>query len=301
MRLSMGLRWGLLLLSGVLLSACLVGKDKTKNYTISLPSKLPTYASGHYINYAYESFYFSTNDSFSTNFTGGIGVTWAQSALTLPFTSNLRTPVLLHQVKETNVDGERYSMQYITQDGDGSILLNAIKGVSTSTSYWPDSDGTLNNSGEPDLINIFTSPIDTGLPGGSLVGIKQHTGGARDFKVMGSCDSSSCTQIAAFTFSDYTIDAIETISTPLGKFEAYRLHYSGIMTSQAVIPVSAYFDYRVSCGLPGSTSNVSFEGNVWIYPPIGPIKLQNLCSTIDGSTSKVINYNAQITSTNLPH
>lgn len=299
MRLSMGLRWGLVILSSAGVSACLVGDDITKNYTISLPSKLPTYADGHYINFNYE-LYQVPSSGYTTSTQGGIEMTWALSSLILPFSSEVRTPVLQQQVTETNIEGERIAIQYITQDPtSGSILLNAFKGVMTSSSYWPDSNGGLAAPDVPETRTIFSSPIDDGA-GGSLVGIPQHSGGALDFTVMGSC-TSTCTQAAQFTFSDYTIAGIDNIETPLGTFEAYRLHISGTLTPSAVISETAYFDYRVSCGTAGSTAQVTFDGNVWIYPPIGPVKLQNLCSTTVSGSPRVVNFVAQISSTNLPH
>lgn len=302
MRLSMGLRWGLLLCSGGLLSACLVGKDDIKNYTISLPSQLPIYADGHYINFSYE-LYQVPSEGFATSTNGGIKMTWRLSSLTLPFGTISRTSVLQHQVTETNFEGERVSIQYVTQDDSGSVFLNGFKGITTTTGYWPDSSGALNDPEEPELKKIFASPIDTGVTGESLVDIAQHSGGALDFKVMGSCSANTCTQVAQFNFSDYTIVGIDNIQTPLGNMEAYRLHYSGFLSPELSMTTveTAYFDYRVSCGTPGSIERVFFEGNVWIYPPIGPVKMQNLCSTTVDGNPRTVNFVAQINSTNLPH
>lgn len=301
MQLSMGLRVVLVLLSSVLLSACLVGKDTTKDYTITLPSKLPTYGNGHYINFGYE-LYQVPSSGFTTSTQGGIEMTWRLSSVSLPFGLGWRTEVMQQQIKEnTVVDGERYSIQYLKQDSNGSVLLNAFKGITTSSSYWPDLDGVLATPQEPETKTIFSSPIDDGA-GTSLVGVPQHLNKALDFYVMGatcneSAGSGNCAQVAQFNFSDYTIVGIDNIVTPLGNMETYRLHYSGIMSPTMVISETAYFDYRVSCGTPGSLNPVNFVGDVWIYPPIGPVKLQNLCS----SGARVIKFIAQITSTNLPH
>lgn len=299
MRLSMGLRWGLLLCSGGLLSACLVGKDDIKNYTISLPSQLPIYADGHYINFSYE-LYQVPSSSFNTSTQGGIEMTWKSSSLTLPFGLGFRTQVLQHQVTETNFEGERISIQYLTQDSSGSVFLNAFKGSSANSSYWPaDLDGVLSAPDAPLTKTILTSPIDDGTTGGSLVGVGQHLNQALDFDVMGLCTSTSCTKVARFTFSDYTIVGIDNIQTPLGNMEAYRLRYSGVLSPEPSMTTveTAYFDYRVSCGTAGSTTPVTFVGDVWIYPPIGPVKLRNLCN----SGSRTVNFVAQINSTNLPH
>ena len=127
---------------------------------------------------------------------------------------------------------------------------------------------------------------------------KNHAdAGGMDFKIMGECTSSACTSLADFFFTEHRINsAIEKRSTPLGNFETYHLRYNGRMITRTMQTAPPHFDYRTSCWTPGDITTVTFEGDVWIYPPVGPVKIENLCT----AGSYTLRYEAQIVGTNLP-
>lgn len=287
--------------SMLLLASCLVGSNKNaeKNYTITLPAKLHLYAPGDSISMQYVAFLVNSSPQ-SPN--SNITMRWDLSSLTEPFTDSLRSPLL----RFTFQDAISSAVQYVTQDSSGSIFLHGFGGfgatipIQQQNSFWPDVDGLLSKPASPEPMQVFWSPIEDSV--GSTLGINYATTTNMNFKVMGDCTSSNCTPVADFTFAEHEMKSTgkEVITTPLGKFETYHLHYNGTMNARAMQNLPPNFDYRTSCWTPGSIGTVTFEGDVWTHPLVGPVQIENDCKSFINGVYHTIKYRAQITATNLP-
>jgi len=286
--------------SVVLLASCLVsGKDKSKNYRItSFPANLHIYAPGDYILMQYLNPYLVNGSPQSPG--NSITLSWEQSTPPVPFIGNSNAALLRFVFKQAAGS----AVQYVTQDATGSVLLKAFEGVGVSQTgqkngFWPDRDGVLQQPDQPDTVQVFWSPFDSSTLGTNFADKQQM-----DFHVMGECDSSACKSLADVNFTEHVVNnsGIEIISTPLGNFETYHLHYSGTMNARAMASTTPpHFDYRISCWTPGTAGTVTFSGDVWIYPPIGPVQIENFCaSSTANSGYQTVKYSAQITGTNLP-
>lgn len=302
MRGSMQTKFGLALVGGsclVVLASCLVdSKDQQpKEYTISLPASLPIYAPNDYIAMRYASYLVNGTAESPPNGINGITMRWVLSSLTEPFTPQLRTPLLRFTVQ----DAVGTAVQYIRQDSTG-IFIHGFGGLNSiipeqKDTFWPDKDGVLNSSAPPEPVQDFWSPFTDSTGASTTLGVNHADALGMDYTVMGQCTSSACTPLAKFLFTEHQVSStIEKISTPLGNFETYHLRYKGSMETSVMESAPPHFDYRTSCWTPGIISTVTFEGDVWIYPPVGPVKIQNLCT----AGSYTLRYEAQIVGTNLP-
>lgn len=286
--------------ASVMLASCLVSsKDKQpKDYTISLPASLPLYAPNHYIAMRYASYVVNGTAESPPNGIDGITMRWELASLTEPFTGSLRTPVLRFTIQ----DAVGSAVQYIKQDSTG-IFLHGFGALGSTiqdqqeSTFWPDANGLLSSPEVPKEMQVFWSPFADSTGASTTLDINHADAGGMNFKVMGECDSIRCKSLADFIFSEHKISpTIEKISTPLGNFETYHLRYQGSMETRVMQSAPPHFDYRTSCWTPGDISTVTFRGDVWIYPPIGPVKIENSCTV--GSYS--LRYEAQIVGTNLP-
>ena len=280
----------------IFLASCLISnKHKNKPYAITLPAKLPVYANGHYISMQYES-YFVGGSSLTPS--SGITMSWKESGVPLPFGLGFRR-ALRYEFQELNGS----SVQYITQDTNRSIFLHAFEGIgaanpgSQTSTFWPNKGLLLVAKNAPTPVQVFWSPMDSNT--GERAGDN-----ALNFNILGECDATTCNPIAAQPIPGealgYFVDPVtQSVSTPLGDFETYHIHYSGSLavTNYPTLPIPVSFDYRASCLRPGQNGTVFFEGEIWIYPPIGAVKVRNYCVP---SVGTAITYSAKITDTNLP-
>ena len=305
MRVGMQTKLGLAIVSAasiMLLSACLVNtNNKTQSYAITLPAKLPAYIGDDYISMQYESYLIGgLPQSPST----GITMSWQESVVPLPFSLGTR-----RALRFVFQDLSGSAVQYITQDTTGSIFLHAFEGTGSSIpgsqthTFWPNKSTMLTTPTPPNPVQVFWSPVEAGL------GIDRAVSGALDFNIMGECNATSCEQMGSMkafqpsgtqTGVGFAVtDGIQMVTTPLGVFETYNVKYAGTLT--VTIPptytANVAFDYRASCLRPGQNGTATFEGEMWIYPPIGPIKIRNFCIP---SVGQQTSYVAQITGTNLP-
>ncbi len=288
---------------GSTLTACLVQHDTVKSYTISLPAKWPVFKDGHYIEFLYDIY---LADGLPQKTTGLVKWTWEQSYQLEPFTGTTITPIFRFSVLERLGDGEKKSVQYVTQDTDGNMFLHATEGIGSTlnavrqNSYWATPETTLIKPMQPSPLQLLWSPIDTGTS--NIIGEEKATGTTY---LVGPCDSATCPTAVTITMeqlrinkNDLTGAAIEDVETPLGKFQAYRLDYTGkFLIDASVTVVPPNFDYRMSCWTPGVSGLVTFNGSIWIYPSIGPVQLENSC--IFGGHGTY--YSARASKTNLPH
>ena len=286
--------------SMLLLASCLVGSNKNaeKRHTIT-SARLHLYESGDSISMQYVAFLVNSSPQSPTS---NITMRWDLSSLAEPFTGNPRSPLL----RFTFQDAIGSAVQYVKQDGSGSIFLHGFGGfgatipIQQQNSFWPDVDGVLSETPSPEPMQVFWSPIEGSV--GSTLGINYAMTTNMNFKVMGDCNNSNCTSVADFTFAEHEMKSTgkEVITTPLGKFETYHLHYNGTMNARAMQNLPPNFDYRISCWTPGSIGTVTFEGDAWIYPLVGPVQIENDCKSFTNGTYQTIKYRAQITATNLP-
>jgi hypothetical protein len=259
------------------LTACLVEHKTVESYTIQTPAKWPTFVDGNYVEFLYD---IVLANGLPQKTSGSIRWTWESSYQLAPFTGTTVTPILRFSVSERLGDGEKKSVQYVTQDSTGSMFLHATEGIGPTVttvrqnSYWAHTQPTLNSGSTPAPLQLLWSPIDTGTT--NIIGEDKSTGTTY---LVGPCDSASCPTAATITISELRINrsdlsglAIEEVETPIGKFEAYRLDYAGTFSIDTALPVIPFFDYRMSCWTPGDLGTVTFNGSIWIYPAIGPVQ-----------------------------
>ncbi len=285
-----------------LLTSCLVGsgsKPKTYKMTTAPSHTLPIYTNGHYISMQYESYLVGSSPQSPGS---GITMSWRDSVLPLPF--NLGTRSALRFAFE-ELSGT--AVQYIKQDASGSVFLHAFEGVGSSIPgsqthmFWPNKSTSLTSPTAPSPVQVFWSPIEEGD------GVDRAIGGALDFNIVGECDGTTCNSIGTMTASSQsgpglkvTSSTIQVVTTPLGNFQTYNIRYAGtlaVTNYPSTVTATVGFDYRASCLRPGQNGTASFEGEIWIYPPIGPVKIRNYCVPSVGTP---ISYSALITGTNLP-
>lgn len=285
-----------------LLMSCLVGsgsKPKTYKITTAPSSNMPIYTNGQYISMQYESYLVGGSPQSPGS---GITMSWRDSILPLPFI-NLGSRSALRFAFE---DLGGTAVQYIKQDATGSIFLHAFEGIGSSIPgsqthmFWPNKSTSLTASNPPSPVQIFWSPIEEGTH------VDRAIGGALDFNIVGECNTA-CNSIGNLTASsqsraglEVTSDTIQVVTTPLGNFETYNIRYAGtlaVTNYPSSVTATVGFDYRASCLRPGQNGTASFEGEMWIYPPIGAVKIRNYCVP---SVGIPISYTALITATNLP-
>jgi len=289
---------GLILVTtaSVLLTSCLVDHSKSKPLYKITSSNLPVYKNGDTISMLYERYNGQTSS-------GGITMSWQQSIVPRPF--NLSPLSALRFVFQEQSGS---SVQYITQDANGSIFLRAFEGQGSVTPgsqthmFWPNQGPVLAIGDELKPVQVFWSPLGENLG-------EHAANNALDFNIMGECDPTSCYPFGSLAAVapkpgeavGYFVDsATQITSTPLGDFETYHIRYAGsisVTNFPTSFNPSTTFDYRASCLRPGQNGTANFLGEVWVYPPIGPVKVSNYCFPSIGTS---INYSAVITGTNLP-
>ncbi len=285
--------------STVLLGSCLVSKKDPKSYTSDSPT-LPTYLNNHFISMQYESYLVGASPQSPGR---NISLKWQESILPLPF--GLGSRRALRFVFEYS-NGS--AVQYITQDSNGSIFLHAFEGVgsvvpgSQTRTFWPNKGASLNAPNQPTPLQVFWSPLTDGAD------TDRAANGTLDFNILGECDNSTpCLPIGTMKAGNessvgYFVDRDKlSVPTPLGNFLAYHIRYSGTLAAtdiESKFTPSAGFDYRASCLPPGKNGIATFEGEIWVYPPIGPVKIRNFCVPSGGGATT--SYVANITGTNIP-
>lgn len=306
MNRTLNLKTAVVVASAMLLAACLVEDKTLKSYTISLPAKIPVYQNGQYINFGYDLF---TVNGVPQRASGYLQWKWEVSSLFKPFNTGILTPLMRFVVTEAPSDGENKAVQYVSQDSNGSMHLYATEGIGVAmesiqkSGYWVTTDPTLALGTDPTTNQILWSPIDDGGTT-NIVGVNQAdivVNGKKitDFYLAGPCGTAFCPAAATFTFSEFTINTggFEEVETPLGKFQAYRLDYTGVVSVIADQPQIPLFDFRMSCWKVGEQGPVSFNGSMWIYPPIGPVQIKNACIFKNVNTY----YIAKVNKTNLAY
>jgi hypothetical protein len=293
--------------SVVLLTSCFISSSKPKSYMITGSTSLPLYSDGHYISMQYDSYSVGASPQQQN---GSITMRWQQSTLPLPFGPGNRS-ALRFSFQEAGGT----AVQYVTQDTNGSIFLQAFEGIGSAVpgtqthTFWPNKDLILVTPNQPKSLQVFWSPIDQDVAG-TATGLDHASNQALDYNIVGECDPTTCNAYGSMTAlqpsqdgtrAGYFVDkATQVVSTPLGNFETYHIRYAGtlaVTNFPNTFNPSVGFDYRASCLHPGQNGTATFEGEIWVYPSIGPVKIRNYCFPSVGTS---ISYGAQITGTNLP-
>lgn len=278
-------------LTALLLSGCdFVDQKETENYAITLPAKLPIYNNGHYIQFRYKQFFVNGQ---SVNKNGYLRFAWTapSATITLPFNQgNLSTHVLprtLLRFVATEFLGEggpKYAVQYTTQDNNGSFFVHGFEGVGVTEStaandaYWPSEDLTFDSATTLTPFQLLWSPINDGA-GTTYVGmdfVAQNLVPSQN--LFDNCISGTCTKRGSIEWIEYRFETTtESVKSAIGTFEAYRLRYKGRLIVDAEFFPSPLLDIRLSCWSPGEEGTIEIAGSILIYPPIGPVAIDNGC------------------------
>ena len=230
---------------------------------------------------------------------GGVVMEWNPNntfiPLTDPFTAAPTTLPLVKLTTEVTLRGVPYFVtQYITQStataDEGSMFLHAFDDTGSATDYWV--------AGNPPLLDslgfiqtIFSPYQDDAATSGEKGVIHSNS-----YTVMGNCTPAVC-QSVANVIEEFTVidQPLQVIPTALGEFETYRIDYSIFISPTNAPLLTSVLDYRTTCSFGDLTQTVNATGTVWVHPDIGPIKIQNQCS----SGSVVTGYTAVLSFTNL--
>ncbi len=230
---------------------------------------------------------------------GGVVMEWNPDKtfipLTDPFTSAPTTLPLVKLTTEVTLGGvPTFVTQYITQStavaDEGSMFLHAFDDPSSPIEYWV--------AGNPSLI----APVGNVQTIFSPYQIEATTSGEKgvlrsyNYTVMGNCTPTVC-QAVANVIEEFTVidQPLQVIPTALGDFETYRIDYSIFISPTNAPQLTSVLDYRTTCSSSDLTQSVNAIGTMWVHPDIGPVKIQNQCS----SGTVVTGYTAVLSFTNL--
>lgn len=218
------------------LVACAVEGDKA-HYSLTDSQTLHTYQPGEYLYYQFvgDAGGVGENTSFVS---GEVRIVW--EAAVLP-NASIEDPGFLKETTDTSFsDGRRkITMRYVAQDNDGN--LNAYAYEDEEALYWLTPDGGTFG------LRVMFSPLDLAAP---------SLGGSINLQ---ECEPT-CTQTAG-SFSVGLLDGavpVETVSTPKGEFEAYRVTFSSLLDMPANIGTTTTYERS--------------QITAWIYPPVGIVK-----------------------------
>jgi hypothetical protein len=230
---------------------------------------------------------------------GGLAMEWSPNntflPLTDPFTSAPTTLPLTKFFTEVTLGGvPTFVTQYITQStaaaDEGSMFLHAFDDNTVSpTDYWVAGDPLLNKLGFEQTIY---SPYQVEAAISGEKGVVR----ANNYIIMGNCAPGACLEVANVVEEFTVIDQpLQVIPTALGEFETYRIDYSIVINPTNAPQLTSVLDYRTTCSAGDLTQLVTATGTLWVHPDIGPVKIQNQCS----SGSVVTGYTAVLSFTNL--
>ena len=256
-----------------LLSCDFIDDDKvTPPIAVSFPSYQTIYGNGDRNRYVIES-----------PIAGEIVMVWERNTflpLTDPFTSAQTDLPLVKFTGTVTLGGVATSVtQYITQSTDpadeGSMFLHAFDDPLSPIEYWVAGDSSRSSLGS---VQTIFSPyqIDAATSGEKDV---THT---NDYTVMGSCTPTVCQAVANVSESFTVINQpLQVITIPaLGEFETYRIIYSITVSPTNVPLLTSVLDYRTTCGVSDLTQTIIATGTLWVHPDIGPVRIQNQCSSV---------------------
>ena len=208
---------------------------------------------------------------------GTLRIEWFIDAIPEPFNGPAITPVL-REVSTLQLDNgipSATTTRYLQQDIDGLKLLAVLDGAEY---YWVTHEAAALN----DLQGFYylTSPV---FPGN--YGMANH-------KFLHDCDTGIvCAGTAMFVSESQSLLGNLDITTPLGRFDALRIDYDGYVDSLAMVTNTA-LDIRNSC----DPTNANYFGSLYLFPEVGIVSLENICSAVDGTGYSII---ANLSDTNI--
>ena len=275
--------------ASALLSGCLVDKKKPEDVVkISrITDTLRIYQAGDFIDYNVTAV-ISLNNSDPVFQYGTMRIKWENTAdLTNPTPPTDTYPVLKETTTLTyngSTQPDATVTRYISQintdptgPDQGSIILHAIDDAVDDKDYWPYPDGDATSTSPVIRPVIFASPLYVGRSFPASYSIME-------------CNIGQCSQeIYNFTDTNFAVEGVaQDLTIDFGIFsDPFELSFSGgtLPDLQAPDTVSISGDIRDACGT--SSEYISHNGNMFVLPEIGVIKMVNTCSNNSSGESVI--------------
>lgn len=280
---SMVKKIGMVLLAAsasLLLSSCLVEKDKIVEKIARKTDTLRIYQNGDFIDYNLTAI-IGSNGIPSTQY-GTVRIKWESIA-------ELQDPITLANIvstypvlKETttltyNDDGNstpdatvvRYISQINADPPDlaqGSMLLHAID--DGTDQYWPYPSNTTTPTNAPVIRPvILESPL--------VIGVNSPY----DYSIL-QCSNPSLCETKIYQFTEQTLNVVgasREVSTNLGIFSnPFEITFVGNTLPAPGSTIEFLGDIRDACGT--SSDQISHNGTMFVIPEIGVIRMDHTCT-----------------------
>ncbi|MDT8383121.1 MAG: hypothetical protein RRB22_01765 [Gammaproteobacteria bacterium] len=273
--------------ASLLLSSCLVEKDKIVEKIARKTDTLRIYRDGDFIDYNLTAI-ISANGDIPVTQIGSVRILWESIAeLQDPITlaNIVSTYPVLKETTTLTYEGNdipdatvvRYISQVNTDSADpdqGSMLLHAIEAAGEK--FWPYDPTTTSNSSSPVIRPvIFASPLIS-MPSSPYA-----------YSIM-ECNSPGLCDTKIYTLNENIFAVVgdtREISTNLGIFSnPFQINFSGTTTPNGEQAIAFLGDIRDACGT--SSDQISHNGEMFVIPEIGVIRMEHDC-TISPSGNSV--------------
>lgn len=268
--------------ASLLLSSCLVEKDKIVEKIARKTDTLRLYQNGDFIDYNLTAI-ISANGDIPITQNGIVRIKWeSTSPLQDPITPETTYAVLKETTTltyEGSTQPDSTVVRYISQvttapvdptaPGVGSVLLHAID--DGTDQYWPYPPNTTTPTNSAVIRPvIIESPLAIG------------TNSPYDYSILQCLNTGLC-DAEIYTLNESRFEVVgdtREISTNLGIFSnPFEINFLGTTTPNGAPVIEFLGDMRDACGT--SSDQISHEGKIFVIPEIGVIRMEHTCSKSD--------------------
>lgn len=271
-----------LLVAMSLVGGCLVSEGDTPPTIPRNSNDLRSIVSGDFFLYDVTG-QITNVDGSSRTVTGTLKVEYtAEPSLPEPFGVTGFIPNVFLEVTTLTLGSTQYTTnRYIQQNVDGSLQVIAAR---QNGEYYRTSLDDITNTLDP--IVYLTSPVPS--TGDDNIDFRYMRG----CEATTNCDPGGGQPAIAMTVSEsVTYSGGEVIDTNVGRFNSLRLDFSGSITPNYD---NLLFDFRGAC----SSRGASYEGQAYVFPEVGVVFYDYLCTANDGSGNSH-NFRVRLTQTNV--
>lgn len=274
---------GLLAITLVSISGCLVDEDSVASIKYRSTDTLRTLTGGEFFDYVVYG-QITTPQGISQTFEGSLNVTYTLDSLPNPLNIGGNVSVIREDSTLT-LGASVYTLtRFLQQDFSGSILVLAVRtGGVGGTIYRTGENSILNN---PHAINILSSPVQS-TPGLIMTNV--------EYQYMQGCEApaTTCAGVTQ-TIRDITItyQGDADVTTFDGRFQALRIDYDGLFLGPLSPNTPTLFDLRGAC----DENTAMFFGSTYVFPEVGIVFMDNSCTSIAGGGHR---YTASLVNTNV--
>jgi hypothetical protein len=172
---------------------------------------------------------------------GELFISWATSEQTIIPGSSAADTLISEQWQSNIANMPLFFMQrHFWQDDNASIHYFGIQLEPGGEVFWAFPRDDAINSG----IETLSSPLETGS-------------NPLNYDLW-RCNTNSCSEKVATAVETYTYNKTEKIQTPYANFETMRYAHALAISNEPNSDVDL---------------NITVSGSLWIYPPLGPVKM----------------------------